>query len=614
MTPFLKKAFVFLAALAAVSPALLSQTAEAAKVLEQTSGGVVGIITYGADKSETGTGSAFALAEDVVATAYHLISQAYDAEAVTAKGKKIKVDGVIGMDKVHDIALLKLKGKLTPLALSAGGSDSLAAGARIFAVGNNESRQIVVSEGTFRRNFDAGSRMKAMEMSIAITDRDKFTGGPILDLNGQVLGMVIVFDRGLRIGVPAGLIQAVTRAAKPTDFKSWTREDYFETFEGAALAGLAAAGLDENASARRHLEKASKLNPGSAEVVWALANVYDKQRDLSSAAETYKKVTDADPSKAEAFYKLGSVLTKMQKYPDAIAAYEKAISLNVGNKEVYFELGTTYEYAQDWAKAAAAYEKYIGLKPEVTWNAYLRLGFCRSQLKEFDAAIAAYQEALKAQPSDLKIHNSLADVYEKAGQYAKAEETYNTLAQLNPKDAKSYYNQAIRMYDAAGLYDKAVGPAKKIVELEPKNEMNVYNVAIMYLKLKNYDEAIVTFKQVVAIKPDMANAWFQIGSAYFQQKRYKEAADAYRRYAQLAPEESNGWMSLGVSLMYLKDYEGALEPMKKCVDLKPDNANALFNLAVVYINLKDMQSARDILPKLQALDPALAEKLRKYLR
>jgi Tfp pilus assembly protein PilF len=66
--------------------------------------------------------------------------------------------------------------------------------------------------------------------------------------------------------------------------------------------------------------------------------------------------------------------------------------------------------------------------------------------------------------------------------------------------------------------------------------------------------------------------------------------------------------------MQLKDHESALEPMKKSVELKPDNAVAQFNLAIVYINLKDNFSAKEIYNKLVTLDPALAEKLKKYLR
>jgi Tfp pilus assembly protein PilF len=50
------------------------------------------------------------------------------------------------------------------------------------------------------------------------------------------------------------------------------------------------------------------------------------------------------------------------------------------------------------------------------------------------------------------------------------------------------------------------------------------------------------------------------------------------------------------------------------VELRPDYGVALFNLAVVYLNLKDNYSARDVYRTLVNIDPALAEKLKKYLR
>ena len=74
----------------------------------------------GENKQEIARGTAFALSEDVVVTNYHLVSRAVDAEAINAKGKKLKVEGVVAVSKPCDIALLKLKGKLQPLAVAAG--------------------------------------------------------------------------------------------------------------------------------------------------------------------------------------------------------------------------------------------------------------------------------------------------------------------------------------------------------------------------------------------------------------------------------------------------------------------------------------------------------------
>jgi tetratricopeptide (TPR) repeat protein len=619
MTAF-RKAFLALVGLALLAPMpAWAQTEDATRILNQASGGVVALVMYGQDKAEFAKASAMALTEDILATAYHVVSQAYNIEAVNAKGKKMKIDGIVGVDRALDIVLLKLKGKVQPLTVSVSGPEALAEGARLFALGSNESGQIVVSEGTLRRFVDAAPDTRAMELSLSVPK--PFCGGPILGLSGNVQGMVVILDDRVRIGLPISAIQKVSRSDKVADFKSWNKEDYFSLAEGAAFAGRAAAALDELSAAKMHLEKAVKLDPAFVDGYELLAGVYDRQRDNSAAIRAYRKVTELDPKRAAAFYGLGEALKRTGSAKEAVEALEQAVALNFDNKEIYFELGDCYETLQDWNHAAASYEKFLSLKPEVTWNGYLRLGFCRNQLQQYDAAIAAYLEALKSQPKDVKVNYSLAEAYEKAGQLEKAEEIYNTLARINPSDAESYYRQVIRMYDGAEQFDRAAAAARKIVDLDPKNTMNVYNLGLMYLKMKNYDEAIAAFKQCVAVKPDFATAWVQLGSAYFNQKKYREAIEPYKKYTELMPDDPVGWLNVGVSYMFIasatksaKDFEMALAPMKKAVDLKPDNANALYNLAIVYLNLKDKLSAQDIYKKLAALDPALAERLKKYLK
>lgn len=610
MTGFRKGTLVLICSIILASAWAFSQTEEANNILGQAGGGVLAIIGYGADKAEIIKGSALALAEDVVVTAYHVIAQAFDVEAVNFKGKKVKIEGVLGVDKAHDIALLKLKGKAQ--ALPIGTIDNLAEGARIFALGSNESGQIVISEGVLRRAIDLGAEGKVLEVSLSVPEQ--FRGGPILDVNGQLVGMLLVLERSLKFGLSIGALVSVPRTGKVVEFKSWTQENYFETVEGNVFAGRVAAALDEQMTARLHLEKAVKLEPSYLEGIVKLADIYAKQRDYAAAAAAYKKVTELDASRADAFYGMGSVLMRQTKYKEAAEALEKAVALNVANKEVQFDLGTAYEELQEFDKAAGAYEKFIALAPAVTWNAYLRLGICRTKLGQFDAAIAAFLEARKAQPKDIKVNFSLAEAYEKAGQLENAEAVYNNLAEINPAEAKTYHRQSFRIYDVAGKYERAITPAKKVIDLEPKNETNYYYLGLTYFKLQKYDEAIAAFQQGLAVKPDFAHAWFQIGSAYFNQKKFKEAAAAYKKYAEFSPDDPSGWLSIGVCYMQLKDHESALEPMKKSVELKPDNAVAQFNLAIVYINLKDNYSAKEIYNKLVALDPSLAERLKKYLR
>lgn len=587
-----------------------AQTEEANAVLGNAGSGVITIISYGSDKAEILKGSALALSEDIVVTAYHVVSRAYDVEGLNIKGKKIKIEGLIGADPAHDIALLKLKSKLQALPL--GSIDSLTEGSKLFALGSNESGAVVIAEGTFRRAVDVEGVGQVLEISIPVPDQ--FRGGPLLDVNGQLVGMLLILERNFKFGLPIGTLVGVPRTGKVAEFKTRTATDFFETAEGNYLAARVAVALNEPMTARVHLEKAARIDPADFTANLMLADIAFEQRDYSAAAAAYRKASEVDPARPEGFFGLGATLLKQTQYKDAAAALDKAASLGYPGKEVYFDLGAAYEALQDFSAAASAYEKYISLGPAEVWEAYHKLGACRTALGDFPGAITALLEAEKAQPRDLKVKLSLAEAYEKAGQLENAEAVYVAVAGIDPPQARRYHGLIYKMYDQAKRYDRAVAPAKKIVELEPGNETNHYYLGLAHFNAQQYEEAIGAFEQGIAVKADFPHAWFQIGSSYINLKRYKEAAEAYKKYAELVPDDASGWLSIGVAYMQGKNFEAALEPLKKCVELKPDNAVAQFNLAIVYINLKDNFSAKEIYNRLQTLDPSLAERLRKHIR
>jgi len=230
--------------------AVPAQTEEATRIFSRNSPGAVMLIVYGEDKQELAKGTAFAVAEDVVAASFHLVGRAFAADAVTAKGKKIKVEGIVAVSKPYDIAFLKLKGKIQ--ALASGGPEGLVQGARIFAIGANETGQLMPSEGTIRKFLELAPDQKFMEVSLAIPD--SFTGAPVFDINGKVVGMVLVMGKGLRCVIPSNLFQNLPRAGKIVSLKDSDREDYFSSLEGAYLAGRLAAMVDELTTARAYLE------------------------------------------------------------------------------------------------------------------------------------------------------------------------------------------------------------------------------------------------------------------------------------------------------------------------------------------------------------------------
>ncbi|MEW5901926.1 MAG: trypsin-like peptidase domain-containing protein, partial [Acidobacteriota bacterium] len=131
------RALSFFALSFAIGVLLFPQTEDSTRIFEQNKEGVIALYVYGGNKELIAKGVGFGLSADVVATSYHLVSQAEEVEGVNIKGKKMKIEGIIAVDKNLDVALLKLKGKVS--AMSAGNAEELQSGARVFALGANES-------------------------------------------------------------------------------------------------------------------------------------------------------------------------------------------------------------------------------------------------------------------------------------------------------------------------------------------------------------------------------------------------------------------------------------------------------------------------------------------
>jgi tetratricopeptide (TPR) repeat protein len=603
------RVLVALSLFLAAGISLYSQTQESADLFDKYKEGVVSLYVYGDNKELVAKGVGFGLSQDVIATSYHLVSQATEVQGINIKGKKMKVEGIIGVDRELDFALLKLKGKVD--AIPVGSSAGLESGVRLFALGANESGEITIAEGTVMdiHSLAGGQSIIISTMSMP----QAFSGGPLLDLNGQVVGLIVVLDRS-RVGIPSDAWKGLPTAGRITEFKDWNKEDYFAGFEGAYLAGRIFSLTDETANAQRYLEKAVQLKPNTVEAQALLADVLAKQRNYEAAVSAYQKVIGLDPNRASAYLSLGDIYSRMQRWSEASGALEKAVALDGSQKEAFFQLGTAYEQQREFAKAADAYDRFLKLGPENAWMGYLRLGACRMELQQYEPAVIALEEAQKAQPRDLKVNYSLAQAYKMARQFDKAEATLQNLAEINPVDASTYYGDIVKMYDEAGQNEKAIGAAKKVIELNPDSEAAVYNLAIMFQKLERYEEAIAAFRQALAIKPDYDVAYYNIGSCYLNLKMYKESIDAFKNYVALVPDNADAWLQIGVCYMQLKDFDSALEPLRKCVEMRPDYGVALFNLAVVYLNLKDNYAAREVYRTLVTVDPDLAERLKKYLR
>jgi tetratricopeptide (TPR) repeat protein len=80
--------------------------------------------------------------------------------------------------------------------------------------------------------------------------------------------------------------------------------------------------------ARKHYERAIKLNKQYAEAINNLGTIYYAKKSYRKAAKQYEKALKLSPNSASIYSNLGTAQFARKKYKQAAEAYEKALSLD----------------------------------------------------------------------------------------------------------------------------------------------------------------------------------------------------------------------------------------------------------------------------------------------
>lgn len=160
--------------------------------------------------------------EGFIITNNHVIA---DAEKITVKlsnGEKIEAE-VIGRDPKIDVALIKLKKKGTYPYLTLGDSGLLKTGDWVVAIGNPLGLEHTVTAGIVSgsgRSLGLGPYDDFIQTDAAINSGN--SGGPLLNLNGEVIGINAVIatpggmggNVGIGFAIPTNLAKGVVAQLK----------------------------------------------------------------------------------------------------------------------------------------------------------------------------------------------------------------------------------------------------------------------------------------------------------------------------------------------------------------------------------------------------------------
>lgn len=186
---------------------------------------VVVVTASGRETSDAQLGTGFVISADgLIATNYHVIGEGRPLEVRTSDGKQLEVIEIHATDRNADLAVLRVKAEgLAHLKL--GDSTKVAEGEPIVVLGNPRGLKHSVVSGVVSglRDIDeAGLKQRMLQIAMPIEPGN--SGGPVLNLAGEVLGIVTMkslVTENLGFAVQVSDLKRILEQPNPMPIERW---------------------------------------------------------------------------------------------------------------------------------------------------------------------------------------------------------------------------------------------------------------------------------------------------------------------------------------------------------------------------------------------------------
>ncbi len=160
------------------------------------------------------------------------------------------------------------------------------------------------------------------------------------------------------------------------------------------------------------------------------------------------------------------------------------------------------------------------------------------------------------------------------GDIAGAAEEYRTALRLDPSNVNVLNSLGV-CYGLMENHEKALDAFEKALRLSRQEVMAVYNAGVIHMLRGETGPALERFKAAAKKEPDIFEVVFQTGRAYLQSGRPEKAETHLKRATELNPEAGIAFRMLGEALEATNDEPGAVFAYQTAIKKNPNDAAAL---------------------------------------
>jgi tetratricopeptide (TPR) repeat protein len=323
----------------------------------------------------------------------------------------------------------------------------------------------------------------------------------------------------------------------------------------AHLAGIILVDVDPSASIRR----VAALNEDGAPVSrfarsYALEEIghyYVAQGRDEEAARWFERSAAVDSSNVKAIGTLGSYYASRGLHAEAVRLLESAVRQRPEVALNHYNLASALAEVERWDQAARSFSEAIR-RDRGLLQAYSGLSLALTRQGRFAAADSVAQAGLRLFPGDPQNASLLitsGTARERLGRIAEAEAAYNEALRIDPTNREALFNLS-RLYMDREAYAPALPLLQRLVSADPSDAEAAVNLGVASLHTGRRAEAADAWNRAIKANPRLPQPYMNLAALHHQAGETEEAARILEAFIAVDPgqAEALGFPALAAQL------------------------------------------------------------------
>jgi len=256
-------------------------------------------------------------------------------------------------------------------------------------------------------------------------------------------------------------------------------------------------------------------------------------------------------------YDQGYYYFKEKKYNESIKCFSIALEIKKDNDVSYFFRSCSYNNIGNCEKALLDIDYAISINQKSMY--YYFRGCIYADSKNDDMAIHDFNKSISIDDFP-DAYKDRASIYFRRKNYDLAIMDLEKAIELNPKNARFYYNLAAVLKEGKNNLNMALYYYNIAIKIDKKFKEAYNNIGTIYYNLKKYIQAIEYYTK--AIKLGEYTAYYNRANAFYLTAQYKNAINDYSEIIKIN-NDSDAYNNRGVCYKALGKYNEYKLDMEK---------------------------------------------------